>query len=313
MGAAKDLHMKIALLFPGYGSQYVGMGKDLYDEYRIVQEYFEEASSCLDINFVKLCFASSDAELSKMANAYTALFLVGSATYAVLKENGINPDIVTGYNNGESTALFAAGCFSLPDGLYLLNKFCSFYQEIVDGMDVDVIRITNVSTKQVENACERVSGPDGKAFIALYNSSTDHIVAGNSDQIAEIRDSIEDPGVVEYKGMEVGLHSVLVNSVVEQFKMYLEKVDFKNLRIPLISSIDGEIITQGDDTKERFIRHINSPLMFSRVMDDLSAYDCIIIANPGNALAEMVKNNYPEKMVISIAKKSDIDTLKERI
>ena len=153
--------MKIALLFPGYGSQYVGMGKDLYDEYRIVQEYFEEASHCLNSNFVKLCFASSDAELGKMVNAYTALFLMGSATYAVLKENGIEPDVVTGYNNGESAALFAAGCFSFPDGLYLLNKYCSFYQEIVDGMDVDLIHVTNVSTKQIEDACERVSDLEG--------------------------------------------------------------------------------------------------------------------------------------------------------
>src|SRR5262245_26836049 len=122
-------NMKIALLFPGYGSQFVGMGKELYDEYRIVQEYFEEASNCLNVNFVKLCFASSDVELGKMVNAYTSLFLIGASVYAVLKESGIEVDIVAGYNNGENAALFAAHCFSLPDGLYLLNKFCSFYQE----------------------------------------------------------------------------------------------------------------------------------------------------------------------------------------
>ena len=77
--------MKIALLFPGYGSQFVGMGKELYDEYRIVQEYFEEASHVLNNNFVKLCFASSDVELSKMVNAYTSLFLVGSISLCSAK------------------------------------------------------------------------------------------------------------------------------------------------------------------------------------------------------------------------------------
>src|SRR5579872_2345677 len=101
--------MKIALLFPGYGSQYVGMGKELYDEYRIVQEYFEEASNCVNINFVKLCFASSDSEISKLVNAYTSLFVIGGAVSALLKEHGIVPDVVAGYNNGEITALFAAG------------------------------------------------------------------------------------------------------------------------------------------------------------------------------------------------------------
>jgi len=305
--------MKIALLFPGYGSQFVGMGKELYDEYRIVQEYFEEASNCLNNNFVKLCFASSDAELGKMVNAYTALFLLGSATYAVLKENGIEPDVVTGYNNGESAALFAAGCFSLPDGLYLLNKLCSFYQEALDGMDVDAIHITDVSTKQVENACERVSGVEGKAFIAFYNSPTDHVVVGNRNQLSEVKDSIAAPGVVEYVAVESGLHSELANPVVDQFKIYLEKVDFKDLRIPLISGIDGAMITSGDDTKERFIRHINSPLMLNSVMRMLTDYDCIIVASPGGQLVEMVKNHYPEKNVVSVAKKADIDTLKEMV
>src|SRR5581483_6858303 len=128
----RSVGMKIALVFPGYGSQYVGMGKELYDEYRIVQEYFEEASSCANLNFVKLCFASSDVELSKLAHAYMSLFLIGSSIFALLKEQEIIPEVVAGYNNGEITALFAGGCFSLPDGLYLLNKFCSFYQETID-------------------------------------------------------------------------------------------------------------------------------------------------------------------------------------
>ncbi len=301
--------MKIALLFPGYGSQFVGMGKELYDEYRIVQEYFEEASNCLNTNFVKLCFASSDVELSKMANAYTSLFLIGCSTYAVLKEHGIEPDIVTGYNNGESAALFAASCFSLPDGLYLLNKFCSFYQEIVDEMDVDVLHIQGVSTTQLEDACKKISDDADKVFIAIYNSPTDHIVAGSRTSLATLQDMFGD-AQMEYVGVEVGLHSSLMTPVVDVFKDYLEKVDFKDLKIPLISSIDGNIIVLGSDTKERFIRHIYSALEFTRVMRELVDYDCILVASPGNKMAEVVKLQYPEKVVMSIAKKSDIDALK---
>src|SRR5438477_646709 len=220
---------KIALLFPGYGSQFVGMGKELYDEYRVVQEYFEEASHVLDINFVKLCFASSDVELSKMVNAYASLFLVGASTYAVLKENGIVPDIVAGYNNGEATALFAAGCFSFPDGLYLLNKFCSFYQEIVDEMDAEVLHIKGIATAQLEKACEQVSHDKGKVFIAIYNNPTDHIVAGNRDQIAELQSMLGEDSEVEFDCVEVGLHSSLMNIDVDQFKSFLDKVKFKDL------------------------------------------------------------------------------------
>lgn len=305
--------MKIALLFPGYGSQFVGMGKELYDEYRIVQEYFEEASHVLNNNFVKLCFASSDAELSRMINAYTSLFLVGAATYAVLKEHGIEPDVVAGYNNGETTALFAAGCFSLPDGLYLLNKFCSFYQEAVEGMDVDSLAVTGVPTVQLEKVCKQVSNEQGEAFIVLYNSPTEHIVVGHRDQLAQVQEIVDGLGSTEYVGVEIGLHSSLMNGVVDLFKSYLEKVDFKDLKIPLISCIDGNIITMGSDVKERFIRHINSSLEWLRVMRMLADYDCILVAAPGDDLCEMVQKQYPEKVVMSIAKKADIDTLKEMI
>jgi len=311
--------MKIALLFPGYGSQFVGMGKELYDEYRIVQEYFEEASHVLSNNFVKLCFASSDAELSKLVNAYSSLFLIGTATYAVLKEHGIEPDVVAGYNNGESAALFAAGCFSFPDGLYLLNKFCTFYQEVIDGMDVDSIIVTGISTAQLEKACQQVglsaeaSAKEDKVFIAIYNSPTEHIVAGNRNQLAQIQDMFGAQAAIEYIGVEVGLHSSLMNGVVDLFKNFLEKVDFKDLKIPLISCIDGNVVTMGADTKERFISHINSPLEWYRVMRALAEYDCILVASPGDDLSEMVKKHYPEKFIMSVAKKADIDTLKEMI
>jgi len=123
--------MKVALLFPGYGSQYVGMGKEVYDEYRIVQEYFEEASNCLNVNFVKLCFASSDTEIGVAASAYTSIFLVSSALYAIIKQEGIVPALVAGYNIGEYSSLFAAGSITFPDGLYLLNKLALFHQEHV--------------------------------------------------------------------------------------------------------------------------------------------------------------------------------------
>src|SRR5438045_2310441 len=163
--------MKIGILFPGYGSQFVGMGKELYDESRIMQEYFEEAANCLNVNFVKLCFASSDAELAKMENAYPATFLVSCAIYALLKEEGIllhhggvNPellrregqvtaDIVAGYNLGEYAALHAAGGISFPDGLYLLNKYAHFYEQALPALDVGILQITGISTRTLEKAC----------------------------------------------------------------------------------------------------------------------------------------------------------------
>ncbi|MGB8367325.1 MAG: ACP S-malonyltransferase [Candidatus Babeliales bacterium] len=305
--------MKIAMLFPGYGSQFVGMGKELYDEYRIVQEYFEEASNCLNINFVKLCFASSDAELGKMNHAYPALFLVSSAIYALLEQEGIKPTVVSGYNDGEYAALYAGGCFSFPDGLYLLNKYALFFQESLEHISVEVIRVKGIATKELEKACLQASTFDGKVFIAIYNELTDHIVAGERSGIEHLRNLIGALKKVSMDelGVGIGLHSSLMNSVVEQFKIYLEKVDFKDLTIPMVNGLDGEQISQGKKIKDQLLRHINSPLHFTHVIDALLYYDLIVTVGPTIGLSKMIKKAYPKKQVISIHTSADIAELKK--
>ena len=307
--------MKIVMLFPGFGSQFVGMGKELYDEFRVVQEYFEEASNCLNINFIKLCFASSDVELSKMVNAYTSLFLIGSSTYALLKQEEIIPDIVVGYNNGEYAALFAGGGFSFPDGLYLQNKFCLFYQDALDEMDVEVVKISGISTQQLEDICVKARAYGGAVSIAIYNSAMEHVVTGNTAQIEQVREMIGEMSAVtiDHLGLEIGLHSALMNQVVDQFKIYLEKVDFRDLQISLMSSLDGQIVEQGEEIKRRLMRHINSPLVFNRVVKRLVDYDVIIVASPADQLSALVKKYYPQKHVVSVQKGSDIETIKSII
>ena len=305
--------MKTALLFPGYSSQYVGMGKELYDEYRVIQEYFEEASNCVNVNFVKLCFASSDTELSKLAHAYMSLFLIGSSIFALLKEHGIIPDVVAGYNNGEMTALFAGGCFSFPDGLYLLNKFSSFYQEALDSMDISMIRILGKTTKEVEQICRLVTKNKNDLAIAFYDGHYDHVVVGSRDNIGLLHNALEtaEHVTVEYPALEIGLHSHFMNDSVEQFKIYLEKVDFKDENIPMISGIDGSIVTRGDDIKERFIQHFLEPFKFTAIIDALKDYDYIIISAPSTSLAKKIKEYYPEKNIVTIEKEGDVEALKD--
>jgi [acyl-carrier-protein] S-malonyltransferase len=304
--------MKIAMVFPGYGSQFVGMGKELYDEFRIVQEYFEEASSCLNQNFVKLCFASSDAELGKLSHAYTTTFLVSSALFALLKQEQIMPDVVAGYNNGEYGALFAAEGLSFPDILYLLSKYTVFYQETLDHMNVALIQIKQCSSKELEDICLKVNEAEHPVYIAIYHDPTTHVVVGDYHAIEHVRDLITrllPMADIENIGPEVGLHSPLMNEVVEQFKVYLEKVDCKDLKMPLIGGIDGHLISDHIAVKDHIIRHVNSPVRWTRVMDRLGAYDMIIEIGPGTMLSTMLKKLYPDKKIVAINKRTDIEEL----
>lgn len=305
--------MKIAMLFPGYGSQFVGMGKELYDEYRIVQEYFEEASNCLNNNFVRLCFASSDVELGKMSNAYPALFLITGATYALIKQKGISPSVVAGYNDGEYGALFAAECFSFPDGLYLLSKYAAFYQEVLANIDVGVVRIVGVSTEELSQIFSKSNVHKGKVFIAIYNGKTDHVIAGYTKSVQYVCNAVSQLKSIQINQLDaaVGLHSELMNPVAEQFSMYLEKVDFKNLSVPMIDSFNARLIKNHEEVKRHILKHINSPLVFTNILDNLKKYDLIVSVGLSSSLDVLVKEQYPEKQTIVIQTCADLANLEK--
>lgn len=307
--------MKVIALFPGYGSQFVGMGKELYNEHRIVQEYFEQASSCLDINFVKLCFASSDMELSKMHNANTSIFLVGSAISALLKEADITYDLVAGYGHGEYTALFAADGISFPDGLYLLNKLSGFYQKVLADSDIHALHVSGILTQELSMICATASVDDEYVSIALHCTKVDHIIAGSMIAIDKVKKMIAQYSHAKCYNttVELGLHSPLFNGVADQFKMYLEKVDFKDLRVPLLSCADGAPIEQGALVKHHVIEHINSPVRWDRIMESCADADVIIEIGPGLQLSGMIAGMYPEKKVVAVNKNADIDTLKDML
>ncbi len=305
--------MKIAMIFPGYGSQYVGMAKELYDEHRIVQEYFEEASNCLPINFVKLCFASSDAEMAQMNHAYPALFLVSCSLYALLKQEGIQPNLVTGFNQGEYAALFAVGSITFPDGLYLLNKYSTFYQDFLNDTSVDMFRVNGVSKEALEEFCAKASKKTHHAAIAIYYSDTNFAVAGTQTAIGFVRELISKKfPEAKISGLqkEMGLHTPFIESVAHNFKIYLEKVDFKDPQVPLISGIDGRLVSTGAEIKDRIAAQISSPIFWQRVADVLAAHDLIIEVGPGTQMSELIKQTYPDANIISVNNKADIEKIK---
>lgn len=307
--------MKVGMLFPGYGSQFVGMGKELYDDSRIMQEYFEEASNCLGMNFVKLCFASSDAELSKIAHAYTSLFLVSVATAAVIQAQGISFDLVAGHGIGEYSALCSANGLSFPDGLYLLNKLGNFYTQSRENLDVRAVTVQGLSARKLKKICKDSSScHEGEAQIAIYETKTDHVVVGNPEVIADIIEMVKDEGEkVRKSKLEEGLHSPFVSELFDQLKMYLTKVDFKDVNTQLVTNVDAKLVVNAQDVQSAVMRQIVEPLYWFDVLKQFADMDLILIPAPAKNLVLEVQAYYPDKKVVAIQHPDDVIALKELV
>lgn len=301
--------MKIIFLFPGYGSQFVGMSKEIYDNSRLVQELFEQASSCLDINFVKLCFASSDADLAHMSRAYPALFLVCSSICALLKEYEIYPDAVAGFGNGEFAALFAANSLNLPDGLYLLSKLTSFYRLKLDNSLLRAVRIQRLNAKKLIEIMQEF--PDDQIFISHYENNESIIVSGVSENFPSFEKKVKAAkGKVKAVSIAYGLHSKMADDVLASFKPYMAKVDIKDLQMPLISNLDGKSLTKGTAMRDRIFKSIVNPVKWPSVTKQLKNYDMIVEIGPSSSYINDIKELLPEKKVLSISKPEDIELIK---
>lgn len=301
----------VGVVFPGYGEQFVGMGKNLYDESRMVQEFFEQAATCLDINFVKLCFASSDKEISEIDKGYLAVFLLECSFYALLAQQGLKPDFLAGYGVGEATAAFASGSVTFADGLYILNKYAVFMKEFTQAhlKDYTVLRLVRGFTKEsLTELCEKFSTEDKKAYISAHNTEHGFYVAGHRSIIEKIQKYCKDNVIRKVReiGPAHGLHSELIEPVVKQLLPYFNKIDFKDLKIPVITSTDGSYVTSPEALQAAITNRIAAPVMWNEVMEGFEGCDVILSIGPGKQLVEWMQEKYPDKEYFVIERYEDL-------
>lgn len=300
---------KIGFIFPGYSSQYVGMAKDLYDNYRSVQELFEQASACLNINFVRMAFASSDAELSKAVNSYPALFLVSNAIYNVLLEHNIYPHAIAGFQIGHYSALGATKSISIADGLYFLSKYAHFYQEFLDKNPIKTLRVTKLDYTKLESLCSQVHTDTDSAYIAARICDYEHIVTGTLPAIEELAPLIRQAHGRSYDFRNhFGIHSPLASSIRETVRPYLVKIDVNTPKNTLYSPFAGTLDTAAQ-ALESTIDLIYRQVSINDVIDQFKDADVLVQIGPGTMIADLAKSRYPEKPVYAINTLQDIAQL----
>jgi [acyl-carrier-protein] S-malonyltransferase len=293
--------MKIAFVFPGQGSQYVGMGKDIYEHYPVAKKVFQQASDALGYDVADLCFNGPVEELNRTFRTQPCILTVSSALNSVLKEKGIQPSVVAGHSLGEYSALVAAEVISLEDSVSLTEKRGRFMQEAVPEGKGLMAAILGLDREKVDEICNSLIS--GYAAAANYNCPGQIVIAGEKTAVEEAIELCKSAGAKRAIALAVSVpsHCKLMNGASERLGELLGTIELKDPLIPLVNNADAKFLKTAEEIKPSLIRQLNSPLLWEDSIKAIyaSGIDTFIEVGPGKVLSGLIKRIVPEAKISS--------------
>lgn len=266
----------VAFLFPGQGSQAVGMGKDFYESSPQAQEIFARADEALEYKISKLCFEGPEDELKLTQNTQPALLAVSYVAYVLL---GKNASIAAGHSLGEYSALVAAGSLRFEDALRLVHKRGKYMQEAVPVGVGAMAAVLGSDYEDVEKALSNVT--DGVVEIANWNSQEQIVIAGHKEAVEKALALINPPRFVMLP-VSAPFHCRLMKGAEEKLSCDLDDVEFKDLTFPIITNVDAKIIHRGEEARDSLKRQVTRPVLWYRSMEILNEENIDVLVELGS-------------------------------
>jgi len=284
--------LKIACVFPGQGSQKVGMGKALADAFVESRSVFHEVDAALGIPLSRLCFEGPEAHLQLTANTQPAILATSIAAWRVLASRGMRPAFVAGHSLGEYSANVAAGTLSFADALRVVRRRGRYMQEAVPvGMGA-MAAILGLDLPTVEAAC-REAAQGQVVSPANINSPGQVVIAGHKAAVDRARALAKVAGAKRAVALPVSapFHCALMAPAQERLARDLAKVAFHDPEVPLVNNVDALVIHTADDCREGLVRQVSAPVRWLEVVATLAreGVDTVIEVGPGTVLGGLVK------------------------
>jgi [acyl-carrier-protein] S-malonyltransferase len=306
---------KIAFVFPGQGSQNVGMGKDLYDNFKEAKEIYEKACDILDLDIIKLCFEGPLEELTKTENAQPAILTTSIAANALLEKKNITMDMAAGHSLGEYSAYVAAGWISFEDGLKAVRErglaMAGADPEgkgsmaAIIGLDADVVKMI----------CKEAS-KQGVVVPANYNTPNQIVISGEKSGIVRAIELAEEKDATMAKELVVSgaFHSPLMEGALERFKKAIDSIEIKDGKCPVIANVSADVVDK-DKIKDSLIEQMTSSVLWVdsvNKMQEMGA-ETFIEVGSGKVLRGLIKKINRKLDVLSVGDSSSLEKTLEKL
>jgi [acyl-carrier-protein] S-malonyltransferase len=303
---------KWAFLFPGQGSQYVGMGKDLKQNFKVAADVFAEADEALHEDLSKLCFEGPEDDLKLTRNTQPAILTVSIAALRVLQqETGLVPAMTAGHSLGEYSALVASGALLFVDAVAIVRKRGTFMQEAVPVGVGGMAAVLGMETAELEQICKE-SAEGQSVAPANYNCPGQIVISGHMEAVKRAAAKAEAAGAKKVVMLPVSapFHSTLMKPAAEKLAKALEPITVQDLKIPVLSNVEADFYPSKNDIKRLLTEQVDHPVRWIEEMEKMvrEGVDKCVEIGPGKVLNGLVRKISRETAIQSI---ENPDSIKE--
>lgn len=303
---------KLAFIFPGQGVQTAGMGKDFYENSEVARAIYDTASDVLKLDMKALCFEEND-KLDLTEYTQAALVTTCLAMARVLEGKGVKPDVTAGLSLGEYCAIAMSGGMCDSDAVLAVRKRGILMQEAVPAGVGAMAAILGMTGEQIESVIEQI--PD--VFVANYNCPGQIVITGKAEAVQKANEKLKEHGAKRTVLLNVSgpFHSPLLNEAGEKLGEVLEKISFRELKVPYVTNVTAQYVSEKDAIKELLMQQVSSSVRWQQSVEKMIAdgVDTFIEIGPGKTLAGFIRKISREVKVLHVSTWEDVEKTVEEL